>query len=159
MACVCFDYVVECVVRNGWKPKRRPFSAAFSKYASERSRHTYQSKYTIQIATQVVWKRQQRDGDRVNLCGSTWMIRTRHLRNRHFAVRIAQWKIRRPVHTGSQSGSILMSVPAAILWTILLPSMCKIYTGRYRNPQERQAPIEMVDDFLATLEVGCFVAL
>ncbi|XP_068680383.1 uncharacterized protein [Montipora foliosa] len=35
----------------------------------------------------------------------------------------------------------------------------EIYTGRYRNPRERQAPIAMVDDFLATLEVGCFVAL
>ncbi|KAK2549264.1 hypothetical protein P5673_030238, partial [Acropora cervicornis] len=32
--------------------------------------------------------------------------------------------------------------------------MLKIYTGRYRNPRERQAPIAMVDDFLTTLEVG-----
>lgn len=36
----------------------------------------------------------------------------------------------------------------------------QIYTGRYRNPREREAPEEMVDDdFLTSLEVGCFVAL
>lgn len=36
----------------------------------------------------------------------------------------------------------------------------EICTGRYRNPREREAPVEMVDDdFLTSLEVGCFVAL
>ncbi|PFX13651.1 hypothetical protein AWC38_SpisGene22251 [Stylophora pistillata] len=35
----------------------------------------------------------------------------------------------------------------------------EIYTGRYRTPSEREAPIEMVDDFLAPLQVGCIVAM
>ena len=29
----------------------------------------------------------------------------------------------------------------------------------HRPPREREAPIEMVDDFLATLHVSCFVAM
>lgn len=28
-----------------------------------------------------------------------------------------------------------------------------------QKPKEREAPIQMVDDFLATLEVGSFVAM
>lgn len=35
----------------------------------------------------------------------------------------------------------------------------EIYTGRYRTPGEREAPTEMVDAFLAPLQVGCFVAM
>ena len=45
------------------------------------------------------------------------------------------------------------------LWLWFGLEIFQIYTGRYRNPREREAPVEMVDDFLATLEVGCFVAL
>ena len=41
----------------------------------------------------------------------------------------------------------------------VLFSLFQVYTGRYRTPREREAPIEMVDDFLSTLQVGCFVAI
>ena len=42
---------------------------------------------------------------------------------------------------------------------VILTSIFQIYTGRYRNPREREAPVEIVDDFFATLNIGCFVAL
>ena len=33
------------------------------------------------------------------------------------------------------------------------------YTGRYRNPREREDPVQMSDDFLENLQDGCFVAV
>ena len=35
----------------------------------------------------------------------------------------------------------------------------QIYMGRYRSRREREAPIQMTDDFLDNLQAGCFVAM
>lgn len=35
----------------------------------------------------------------------------------------------------------------------------QIYTGRWRRLEERETPVELIDDYLKDLEVGCFVAM